>query len=199
MSETWIQTDEAADVAGSLRHALRALSFVSEDPQAWKWVMIALHSALQGACVCHLTTTAVPLGAVTEKNARKWSAYYEESRTNPNGEPPKTYLMRLPDLLEAVRKPNAAGGGGELPGIEIIESEMRWLRRFHDEFRNHFVHFAPLGWSIEVSGIPDLAKLVARIISEILTYGWAFRHLEPAEREDMAQSLSELQNMTWPV
>ena len=64
-TETWIRTDEAEDAAGSVRHALRAGEMTANDPQAWKWVALALHSALQGACVCHLTTTAAPIGAVT--------------------------------------------------------------------------------------------------------------------------------------
>jgi hypothetical protein len=70
--ETWIRTDEAEDVAGSLRHALHAATLVNADPQAWKWVALALHSGLQGACVCHLTTTAAPVGAVAERNAGEW-------------------------------------------------------------------------------------------------------------------------------
>lgn len=32
--ETWIRTDEAEDVAGSLRHALHAATLVDTDPQA---------------------------------------------------------------------------------------------------------------------------------------------------------------------
>lgn len=111
MAENWIRTDEAEDVVASIRHVIRSAKFVGEDPVAWKWVVIALHSALQGACVCHLTTTAAPVGAVTERNAGEWLAYFERLRTNPNAKPPKTYLMSLPDLLRAVRKPHSAGGG----------------------------------------------------------------------------------------
>jgi len=35
-NERYIQTDEAEDVAGSIRHVLRCADFVNEDPQAWK-------------------------------------------------------------------------------------------------------------------------------------------------------------------
>ena len=167
VAENWIQTDEAEDVAGSIRHVIRAAQFVGEDSLAWKWVVMALHSALQGACVCHLTTTAAPVGAVTERNAGDWLAYFEDSLTDPNAKPPKTHLMRLPDLLTAVRKPHSAGDCSNAAGVAISESELRWLRRFHKDIRNQFVHFEPMGWSIEVSGIPEIAKVVARIIGEI--------------------------------
>lgn len=65
----WVRTDETEDVAGSLRHALLCGRHVAEDEHAWKWVRLALHSALQGASVCHLTTSFVPIGAVEPRNA----------------------------------------------------------------------------------------------------------------------------------
>jgi hypothetical protein len=197
MAENWIRTDEADDVAGSIRHAIRVAQFVGEDPLAWKWVVMALHSALQGACVCHLTTTAAPVGAVTNRNADEWLVYFEDSRTDPNAKPPKTHLMGLPDLLTAVGKPHSAGDRSNAAGVAISESELRWLRRFHKDIRNQFVHFEPMGWSIEVSGIPEIAKLVARIIGEILRIGWAFRHQDLAQREEMERSLQTLALIEW--
>jgi hypothetical protein len=176
--ELWVHTDEAEDVAGSIRHALRCRQFASDDPQAWKWVALALHSALQGACVCHLVTTASPLGAVTKENAGEWLAYFEASRTNPNISPPKTYLLSLPDLLKAARKSQSAGDGTNTAGVKVTDQELQWLRRFHDDIRNQFVHFQPRGWSLEVSGVPALGEVIARIIGEILDIGWAFRHTD---------------------
>jgi hypothetical protein len=160
---------------------------------------MALHSALQGACVCHLTTTAAPVGAVTRRNTGEWLAYFENSRTNPNTKPPKTHLMGLPDLLTAVRKPYSAGDRSNAAGVAITESELCWLRRFHKDIRNQFVHFEPMGWSIEVSGIPEIAKLVARIIEEIFRIGWAFRHQDFAQREGMQRSLHTLALIEWPA
>nr|CAD6602153.1 type II toxin-antitoxin system RelB/DinJ family antitoxin [Rhizobium sp. Khangiran2] len=199
MAENWIRTDEAEDVAGSIRHAIRAAQFLGEDPLAWKWVVMALHSALQGACVCHLTTTAAPVGAVTERNAGEWLTYLEDSRTNPNAKPPKTHLMGLPELLKAVRKPNSAGDGSNIAGVAISEFELNWLHRFHKETRNQFAHFQPMGWSIEVSGIPEIAKLVARIIGDILGMGWAFRHQDCAQREELRRTLHALEAIEWPT
>lgn len=199
MTENWIRMDEAEDVAGSIRHVIRASQFVEEDSGAWKWVAMALHSALQGACVCHLTTTTAPVGAVTERNAGEWLTYFEDSRTNPNAKPPNTYLMGLPDLLKAVRKPSSAGDGSNVAGVAISESELNWLHRFHKEIRNQFAHFKPMGWSIEVSGLPEIAKLVARIIGDILGMGWAFRHQVSAQREELQRSLHTLETIKWPT
>lgn len=199
MVENWIRTNEADDVAGSLRHVIRTADLVREDPLAWKWVVMALHSALQGACVCHLTTTAAPVGAVTERNAGEWMTYFEDSRINADAKPPETRLMGLPDLLKAVRKPYSAGDRSNPSGIPVSDSELNWLRRFHKDIRNQFAHFEPMGWSIDVSGIPEFARLVARIIADILDSGWAFRHQEPAQREEMQRSLISLLSIEWPT
>jgi hypothetical protein len=199
MAENWIRTNEVKDVTGSIGHVIRTSQFLSEDPLAWKWIIVALHSALQGACICHLTTTAAPVGAVTERNAREWLAYFKNSITDTDAVPPKTHLMSLPDLLKCVRKPNSAGDGSNTAGVAISDAELNWLRRFHEDFRNQFVHFEPMGWSIEVSGIPEIAKLVARIIGDILILGWAFRHQDIKAREEMQRNLQTLVLIKWPA
>ncbi|WP_185997917.1 hypothetical protein [Novosphingobium sp.] len=195
--EIWVQTDEAEDVAGSLRHALHCADYVSDDAQAWKWVALALHSALQGACVCHLTTSFAPVGAVTPRNAAEWISFAEQSRTDPAATPPRTQLMVLPDLLKAVRKPKSAGDRGNDVGIRISDAEFVWLKKFHDTVRNQFVHFEPMGWSLEVSGIPQIGALVARIINDILKLGYGFRHCNEKWVEAVAADLSRLSEPNW--
>ena len=192
MNERWLRTDEVEDVAGSIRHAMRALEIVNEDPQAWKWVLLALHSALQGACVCHLTTSASPVGIVSDRNAAEWLTYFEEQRTNPQAKPPKTHIKTLPELLKDVRKPHSAGDRSNVSGVPITDSEMGWLRRFHEDIRNQFIHFAPMGWSIEVSGVPEIAALIARIVGDIVNKDYAFRHQNSASRRAMLQNLKAL-------
>lgn len=174
-TEKWIRTDEAEDVAASVRHALRCLLISSSDDQAWKWFALALHAALQGACVCHLTTTAAPLGAVERKNAKEWIEYFERL-DDPNAKQPGTRIMSLPDLLKAARRPNSAGDRSNAVGVPLSDEELAWLKRFHNGIRNNFVHFSPKGWSIEVSGLPIKGELIARIIRDIADAGWAFRH-----------------------
>lgn len=195
LAESWIRTDEAEDVAGSVRHAVRCWTLTPGDPQAWKWVLLALHSALQGACISHLVTTASPLGIITDRNAREWVEYLESSRTDSTLRPPKTHLMGLPELLKAARKPGTAGSGYDMASIQLSDEEFEWLKRFHRDIRNQFVHLSPQGWHIEVSGVPDLAKLVARLIGEIMDIGWAFRRKPSAWRLALRSDLTALSAM----
>ncbi|NBN62251.1 hypothetical protein [Pannonibacter tanglangensis] len=195
MSETWIEVDEAQDVAASIRHALRSAQFVGEDPYAWKWVVLALHSALQGACVCHLTETASPLGAVKKKNRREWLEYYKLSRSDPTATEPKTHLMTLPELLKECRKLGSAGGPCGSTAIQISDSELEWLTRFHRHIRNQFTHFEPQTWILEVSGIPSIAKLISRIISDIYISGWAFRNFNENEANEFDVNIRKLSDI----
>ena len=187
--EQWIGTDEGEDVAGSIRHAVRCFRAAAQDDQEWKWAALSLHSALQGTCVCHLVTTASPVGAVTDRNAGEWLQYFEALRSNPSAPSPQTYLMTLPDLLKKVRKPYSAGDSSNNDGINVSDQELAWLRRFHETVRNQFIHFEPMGWSLEVGGLRDLARLIARIIIEVLNVGWAFRHKDQAWQRELAANL----------
>ena len=191
-STRWIQTDECEDVAGSVRHALRTARSVGDDPQGWKWIVLALHSALQGACICHLTTTAVPIGAVTRENAGEWLAYFELSRDDRHSKLPRTRLMALPELLKAVRREHSAGDRRNAVGITISDAELAWLTRLHTTVRNQFVHFEPAGWLIEISGVEGLAVLISRIISDIGSCGWAFRHQPRQWRDAVNDDLERL-------
>lgn len=197
--EKWMRTDEAEDMAASVRHVLRASSFVGEDPHAWKWVVLAIHSALQGACVCHLTTTAVPVGALTRRNTAEWLDFFESRRTDYSAKAPRTQLMSLPDLLKAIRKANSAGDHSDGSDVTVSAAEVVWLRRLHDNVRNQLVHFEPMRWSIEISGIPEFARVTSRILSEMLRIGWAFRHLSRNDREELETALQRLSAHSWPA
>ena len=195
LQEVWISTDETEDVAGSIRNAILCFEQTKSDEQAWKWLALSLHSALQGACVCHLVTTASPIGATTQKNTVEWLIYHEARRVNENAKAPHTRLMNLPDLLKAIREPNSAGDRSNSIGVQLDDSEFQWLSRFHNEIRNQFTHFEPMGWSIEVSGFPKIAALVARIIEEIDRFGWAFRRQSTAWRQALVTDLIKLSSL----
>ena len=53
----YARTDERRDVVASLEHCALSLTRAKESDGAWKWAILSLHSALQGAMVCHLSGT----------------------------------------------------------------------------------------------------------------------------------------------
>ena len=52
-------------------------------------------------------------------------------------------------------------------------------------------------WSLEVSGVPAIGQLIARILREMLDMGWAFRHLEREARAALRADLETLSSTGW--
>ena len=192
--ERTLETSESEDVLGSLRHALACARLIEGDPHAAKWLFLALHSALQGAFICHLVTTAPPIGIISDGDAVKWHKYLRESNRISSPQP-RTFVLELPKLMSKARIPRSAGDGLNENGISLTDDEFEWIKRLHIEVRNQFVHFSPMGWTILLDGIPDFSRLVARIIREILDHGHGFRHLSQHDRKELRMLLDELADL----
>ncbi|MEQ1499240.1 MAG: hypothetical protein ABL914_11305 [Novosphingobium sp.] len=192
MAEVWLETDECEDVLSSVRHCSVSFGLAETDLHAFKWVILSLHSALQGSCVCHLVGTAGPLGATTKRNATEWCVYYA-AKVDEQVSRPKTKIAELPELLKRIRKENSAGDGSQGSEIQLTDSDLQWWKRTHDRMRNQFVHFEPMGWSIELSGIPELVLVTSRIIKEIESNGWAFRHMSDEWRCTLCEEIRNLE------
>jgi hypothetical protein len=179
----YLRTDEAEDVIASLELCQDCLLLLKEQPARWKWLMVALHNAAQGAMACHLSGTA-QLGALEKMSARRWLEHLTASRcTRPA---PKE---RLADFTELLSRLSSANKRLELAGpiIQVSEDQKRSLKKLND-LRRGFAHFTPKGWSIELSGMPAIIGDTAAVIGSIADASWAFRHLN----EDRARRLSEL-------
>jgi hypothetical protein len=194
VEENWLRTDEAKDVLSSLRHAIACLELAKTDKHANKWLILALLSALQGACVCHLTGTDLH-GALDERSTERLLEVDENRRKGLQNDLPKLKIAGLFELLKRVREPESAGDRSNEKGIEIRDPELVWLERISTEIRNQFVHFSPMVWSIELSGVPDLAGLVVRIIRDIRSVGWAFRKKDDDWFVRLDQTLGELDRL----
>ncbi len=146
--------------------------------------------------MCHLSTTAHPIGALTKQNTGEWLEYFDLSRDDLTVACPKTILASLPELLKRIRKVNSAGDSGQGSRIALSDRELSWLSRLHDDVRNQFVHFAPMGWSLDVSGMAGLIALTGRLIREISSYGWAFRHEDNEWQAMLSNDLDTLERVS---
>jgi hypothetical protein len=70
--DIWLRIDEQTDVVVSLSECLHCIRKLGEEPAFWKWAILSLHNALQGAMVCHLSGTA-QLGALGEESIKRRS------------------------------------------------------------------------------------------------------------------------------
>ncbi len=125
-----------------------------------------------------------PVGALSERNTADWLRWFS-GETPPEDGPPKAYLAELPILLKKIRKDGCSGDQQPGSAIGLSDSELQHLIHLHSEVRNQLIHYEPISWSLDVSGLGVITPLIARIVTDILNFGWAFRH----ESEDWCSQL----------
>jgi hypothetical protein len=86
--------------------------------------------------------------------------------------------LKKHELLGFRFKPNGTQGGN-----------VRRLNRF----RNQFVHFMPQGWSIELSGMPQICCDCLEVVAQLGEYGLCTRWESDEQREAFAEVLEQCQ------
>ena len=207
----YVQTDERRDVLASLEQCTMCLADTERSDGAWKWVLLSLHSALQGAMVCHLSGTA-QVGALTSACARQWSDWHERDRRgdieyidagidelglpvrwrrSPRDRPPNDRVASAPELFKRLGSESERIESGCGRVIEITAAQRKSFERLH-VLRNGFTHFSPRGWSIELQMIEEVVLDMLDVIAQIASDWWPFRHMSLKEREVLRDSISNL-------
>lgn len=186
----YVRTDERQDVLASLDHCARCLVEAERSDGAWKWVILSLHSALQGAMVCHLSGTA-GIGALTSECAQEWNEWHERHRRGEIEDPPRDRVATAKALFErlAMESKRVEAGCGQI--LEITPAQKVSFERLH-ALRNSFTHFSPKGWSIELQLIEEVVLDMLDVIALIADDRWPFRHLPPEEWELLQTRIVEL-------
>ena len=207
---SFVHTDERLDVLASLEQCALSLIETKRSDCAWKWAVLSLHSALQGAMICHLSGTA-QVGALTERSAARWHDWHEKDRRgeidrvedgagefgipsrrikHPSDKLLEDYVASARELFKRLTsvpsRLESAGGP-----IVVTSKHRKSFRRLHD-LRNAFTHFSPKGWSIEVELIRDAMRDVLDVIERIEQDDWPFRHMDGRDRTRLRQKISEL-------
>lgn len=183
----WLQTDEAEDVICSIEHCSICLDLIGDNPVHWKWAIIALQNALQGAMVCHLAGTA-NLGHLKVKNAKEWLNWYASGRV---GKAPTDWMADPQTLLDRVagKQPRIEQGSGSV--LTITEDEVSAFKALNG-LRKQFAHFNPMGWSIQLVGLPNIFGLCLSIIDKVSNDPWPFRHLNDDKRTKLIEAIASL-------
>ena len=187
--QAWLQTDEIEEFIDALEHAAMFAGQLTDDVKAWKWLIITLHSALQGACVCALRghdTTGVD---VLTKNSREKMLHWlqVDSRNNPCAPAPEQKLAPLIELFDRVRRPRYLPTPYTLGASVDMVADVKELNRL----RNTFIHFLPGGLSLEVSPriVAHAADAIKYLTVEQPTFGF---QLEQSDRDRIKEALADL-------
>lgn len=155
--DRWLRTDERQEFISSMRMVHKCLLDVSTDIEQWKWAVIALHNAAQGAMVQALRA-GNDFRIMPEKLAEKC---YQAHRANKPW--PKIKMDSFPNLYKKVQSEELMifyTRSKALPSNKERDYCIDMLL----ELRNSFIHFMPQGWSLEVSGLPFIFVSVIEMI-----------------------------------
>ena len=186
----YITTDERLDVLASLEACADNLARTRESDRAWKWVVLSMHSALQGAMVCHLSGGA-QIGALKGNCAKSWLNWLNERKYVEDEVPPKSFVASAPELLRRLTGSSHRFENDCGQVIEITEAQSRSFKSLHD-LRNEFTHFHPKGWSVEMALIRESASDVLEILDTIAKDPWPFRHMAESERTALDSRIREI-------
>lgn len=189
----YIETDERLDVICSLQIVVMALGEVRSNSGLWKWVILGLHNAFQAAMVCHLTDTA-GLGAFKYSDEQRWLEWYKNTE-NVEGiedeDEPRLHVAPPRELFKRVFEISSRIDNETTILLEADKNEKNAFELLCN-LRNEFAHFRPKGWSLEISGLPEMSCQILKMILEISENGWAFRHLNEYEKTELMSLIENL-------
>lgn len=149
MADNWLETDSETEGVLALEMTVEQLSKALDDPYRWKWAIIALHNSLQ-AFLVHATSGSDKLGAATESYRRRWYEAYERGEFTEA----KERLATVGELMQRARKLKGYVYTRSLPPNEEQDRAAARLGNWRDTF----IHFKPMGLTIEISGFPDICR-----------------------------------------
>jgi hypothetical protein len=162
--EIWLQTDEEQEAVFALCEVIEHLPRVRIDLYQWKWVILALHGAVQGFMTLALrgTDTRHVLDKKSEKAWVEWT-------NSPESEAPSDF--RLDHFLDLYKKVQSGRMNQWDNSVAFTPGRSHdFSMRTLNERRNEFIHFVPSGYSLEVSGLPKITQDCAELI-RFLAFG----------------------------
>jgi len=168
--ETWLRLDERTNALDNLEmcdYVLRTLP----DPIRWKWAIITLHQALYGFAVAAV------------KGTDALSVLKNPADLN-------SHLISIWEAVRRTKDQSYIGPSGQ--PLVISKEEEHAIERLVNEFRNGFEHFAPTGWSIEVSGMSRILAHILRVIQGIAIGTHALRFYDINEERRLHEALSRV-------
>jgi hypothetical protein len=187
----WLRTDEIEEFIGGLEYCAELATMVGDNVMRWKWLILALHNTLQGACTCALRGQDTSgISVLTESSAKTVSRWLDvESRRNPSSRQPVEKLASMLDLYERVQKVEYLREPHRLSTHNQMNEDINALNKI----RNKFSHFIPMGLSLEVSGMPRIVQHCCDVIEHLaIKHPTFWHHLEDAHATRIATGLSTL-------
>jgi hypothetical protein len=185
---TWLRTDERKEAVNSLEKVYQFILEVHTDPYNWKWVIIALHNAVQAFLVLALTGTA-SLNVI--KDREKWI----EAIQLGNEYPKQQFLLNFLKLYDDIKSKERMmhyGYSKSFKGSRKMDEAMKIL----NELRNNFIHFIPCNWCLEIAWLPLICRQVILVVEFLILESGNVRFYEnnDFEKAKLAELITKIRD-----
>ena len=174
-SDDYIRFDQFEDVVASVELVASVAPVLDDNPSQWKWMVVGAQSALQGAMACALFDDAEILAPANPKNK-------QAARLAAKLDLPQQLIENRLEKFGVLLKRCIAGNRFCEP-LVLTPQQRKDINRLHREFRNTFIHFAPLGWSIEKATLTRIIGTALDAVEELLTREQVVNRFEACDQE----------------
>lgn len=179
--DLWLRTDETEEAISALEMLAEIVPSLIEDTYRWKWVIISTHNALQGFMVLALRH-GNGLLALKDEIAAQWLKAYREG-----GEYPIEKLDNFLNLYEKIKSDRMLCYVHSRK-FEATPDHDRAVKKLN-KLRNEFVHFSPKGWSLKLTGLPEICLRCLEVIEFL---GWESGNIIWYEEAQQRRAMSAL-------
>ena len=146
----FIPTDEYVEAISALEAAADELGRVQDDPYRWKWVILALHSTIQGMMLLALKGTN-ELRVLRPEDAERRLAAHDDGERDPENVKMDSFL----NLYEKTKDDRRMCMYVYSRKFTPQGTQGRSIKTL-DRLRNRFVHFLPCVFSLVDTGLPEM-------------------------------------------
>jgi hypothetical protein len=162
MGEKYLITDGFVETVSAFETLSDELQRISSDPYRWKWVILAMHSGLQGIMILALQGSH-GLHVLKKEDAKRWLDAHENGGPYPSDLQLDKFLSLYKKIKGKLMIMNVNSKVFSPKGTQ--GSSIKFLNRL----RNEYVHFTPRVWALELVGLPEIL-LDCQDITEFLAW-----------------------------
>jgi hypothetical protein len=182
-SDDYVRFDQYEDVLVSVELVSLLAPLVREEPQQWKWMIVAAHSALQGAMVCAFADTTGT--SVLQNNSAKEMLEWLNADPATRGPYPEERLASFGRLLD-----RCIAGSATFEPLVLTPEQHANIKRLHDEYRNSFAHFIPQGWSIEKAMLPAMIVAALDVVELLIHRHYVIGHMDEEQQQRLNDAMT---------
>jgi len=183
-NENWFRISEQDNIFDNLNKTLYFLKKAKKDNSFWKWVIVAFHSALYGSMLLALRRT--DLSNIWEKEIR-------DAKNHINIK--KSRLISFLKAFEWIQDDQHMRKYVKSKSFKLVDQNLKdSIVSLNNEFRNQFLHYKPLGWSIEKEALREVIRDCLPLI-EFLLFQSGNISIEQPNRNQAKEIMEQIRNI----